>query len=100
MGGVGVGLVLACLVHCRAGACVCGGCVVSLAVGGLAGRWSVCLPVPLTVSRRSFGDCLQVGGRGWLVRGSECLHTLPQVPDRGQALGRGGLVGAGSPGRV
>lgn len=83
---------LACLVHCRAGACACGG------VGGVRlrfGWWLVGGLGSLTVSRRSFGDCLRVGRRGWLARVSECLHTLPQVPDSMQAVKRGGLVGAG-----
>ena len=97
MGGVGVGLVLACLVHCRAGACACAG------VGGVRlrfGWWLVGGFGSLTVSPRSFGDCLPVGRRGGSACGSECLHTLPQVPDSMQAVKRGGLVGAGSSGRV
>lgn len=67
-------------------------------VGGVRlrfGWWLVGGLGSLTVSRRSFGDCLRVGRRGWLVRVSECLHTLPQVPDSMQAVKRGGLVGAG-----
>lgn len=101
-GGVGVGLVLACVVHCRAGACACAGCCGVR--GRCPGRWSVVgLSPQVRQPRQHVIGPLGFGSGRWSLtpRGVRRSHTqFPGAVRVGRSVQRSRGAGWGALGWV